>query len=517
MTRTTSKLPLALEMFRPGMRAGVAVSGGADSVALLRTLLLEQGRMGLVLSVVHVHHGIRGAEADGDAGFVEELARSYSLPFHLERVNVPTAAGAAGETIEEAARNLRYRCFGGLIERDLVDVVLTAHTLDDQAETVLHRLLRGAWTEGLGGIYPSLSRDSLALKAAGGLPSAKSGREESQAAILRPFLAVRRVEIEGWLRSIGQAWREDSTNQDQAHTRNRLRRSLLPELLTYNPQIATQLAHLALLARDEEQYWETELARLMPSLLLPGRATRGGGRSTQSGESSVAIELERLRPLAPALRRRVLRAAAREIGVKVDFAQTEQLMELCQAASSGGKGKGTEVGAGICVVRTPREIRLVKRAFATGTAGPAAEGSTAEYVLAVPGEVFAERFGVVLTAEVKPAAGRLVDEVLPRDNANPAGGAVPGPRVRPEGSPGTLPDALVRGSRPGDVVRLRYSRGARRVKEVFERLQVPAGERPDWPVVEWAGKIIWMRGAEIESEAAEAAGLIIRASSPDTP
>ena len=134
-----------------------------------------------------------------------------------------------GETVEEAARHLRYAFFAELIEASNVDAVATAHTLDDQAETVLHKFLRGAWTEGLGGISPVLV---LA-----------KGR------IVRPLLAVARAEIEMYLYSLGQIWCEDSTNRDLAYTRNRLRHHLLPILAEYNPQLAIQMSRLATIAR----------------------------------------------------------------------------------------------------------------------------------------------------------------------------------------------------------------------------------------------------------------------------
>jgi tRNA(Ile)-lysidine synthase len=142
----TDPAPPALnrQLLRPGMRLGVAVSGGADSVALLRALIAAAPEIGLVLSVAHVHHGIRGPEADADAAFVAALAAHHGLTFHRHDVDTPAAAQANRETLEEAARNLRYAWFRGLLASGEMDAIATAHTLDDQAETVLHKLLRGA-------------------------------------------------------------------------------------------------------------------------------------------------------------------------------------------------------------------------------------------------------------------------------------------------------------------------------------------------------------------------------------
>jgi len=325
------------QLLRPGTRVAVAVSSGADSVALLRALIEAAPEIGLVLSVAHVHHGIRGAEAEGDAEFVAALAAEWDLVFHRRDVDTPTVARANRETMEEAARNLRYAWFRELLESGEADAVATAHTLDDQAETVLYKLLRGAWTEGLGGIHP-------VVKCA-------------QGAILRPFLGTRRAEIDTWLWAISQPWREDASNTDTAFTRNRLRHELLPTLASYNPRIYSQLANMAMIARDEDAYWQAEVGRILPSLALPGKPVRGGGRaaSTHPDDASLAFEIERL-PQSPAMRRRILRAAARQLGTALNFDQTERLMAML----GPGAARRQTLTAELHAERTPREIRLVR-------------------------------------------------------------------------------------------------------------------------------------------------------------
>jgi len=325
-------------LLHPGMRVAVAVSGGADSVGLLRALGEAASELGLALSVAHLHHGIRGAEADQDERFVMELAHRLGLPLHRHRVDAPNAASAEKKTLEEAARHLRYAWFRELLAQGQADAVATAHTLDDQAETVLHRLIRGAWTEGLGGIHPLIA-------APGG-------------SILRPFLKTRRADIVAWLRDIGQPWREDASNQDPAFTRSRIRHELLPQLAGFNPRIAEQLARLAAIARDEESWWDTELARILPQFVLPGKPVRGGGRSvsTQPGEGSAGLELARLRALAPAMRRRVLRAAAQQLDCALNFDQTERLMSMCDPDGP----RRQQLTADVRAERSARELRLVR-------------------------------------------------------------------------------------------------------------------------------------------------------------
>jgi tRNA(Ile)-lysidine synthase len=338
---------------KPGDRICIAISGGADSVALLLTLhaanAARHNALGIGLSAVHVNHGLRAAESDADQRFVENLCIGLDIPLHLHHADVAARATEARETIEEAARALRYDFFSTLLSSGHADAVLTAHTLDDQAETVLMKLLRGAWTEGLSAIHPIVAVNHLGHR---------PGR------ILRPFLQTRRADIEAFLKQSNQPWQEDATNADTAYTRNRIRHELLPQLRDYNPSLDQTLANLAELAREEEIRWQTELSRLLPQLILPGKPVRGGGRSvsTTPGESALAIEIDRLRPLDPALRRRVLRAAARQLGFRLSFEETARLLALCgfqpHPTVSPRNGAVLQLANNLRAKRSPREIRL---------------------------------------------------------------------------------------------------------------------------------------------------------------
>ena len=219
---------------------------------------MPRNGLGVGLSAVHVNHGLRAEESDADQRFVSELCQRLEIPLHLQGVETSTRASSAGETIEEAARNLRYEVFAKLLQQGQANIILTAHTLDDQAETVLMKLLRGAWLEGLSAISP-------VLEVAGGR-------------VLRPLLSTRRDELRAYLTAVGQPWREDSSNLDEAFTRNRLRQSVMPVLRQENPSLDHTLANLAELAREEEARWSAELARILPQLILPGKPVRGGGR-----------------------------------------------------------------------------------------------------------------------------------------------------------------------------------------------------------------------------------------------
>jgi tRNA(Ile)-lysidine synthase len=307
---------------------------------------------------------LRGAEADADEAFVRELCERLSVPLVVERVDVAARQSEEREGVEEAARELRYGVFWRLMAEGKADVVITAHTLDDQAETVVMKLLRGAWTEGISGIAPALAQGQgpegqRAKGSSGAWPMALGPR------IVRPMLGVRRAEVEAFLRERGQTWCEDATNRDVSLTRNRVRHELMPVLRGFNPGVDAALTRLAEIARDEEAFWRAEVERVLPQVLLPGRPVRGGGRavSTVSGNSSCAVEVERLRGMAPALRRRVLRAAARGLGCRISAEETAKLLALAglatvQPSVAARAGTRLELAGGLRAERTAREIQF---------------------------------------------------------------------------------------------------------------------------------------------------------------
>ena len=340
----------------PGDRVAVALSGGADSTALLLLVhaanALPKYSLGVGLFAVHINHSLRGEESDADQRFVEELCQRFGIPLHLHRSDTKVYAEQQKQTTEEAARNIRYDFFAELFAQGKVNKILTAHTLDDQAETVLMKLLRGARLEGLSAIAPVLE-----------IPGGR---------VLRPLLKTRRESLRSHLRECNQPWREDSSNADEAFTRNRIRHVVLPVLREENPSIDQTLANLAELAREEEARWELELRKLLPQLILPGRPVRGGGRanSTQIGEQTLAIELERLKVLDPALRRRVVRAAARQVGARLSFDETTRLLTLAGFPPDGlsdpkvasKPGSKLQLSQQLTAERSVRELRLTTAA-----------------------------------------------------------------------------------------------------------------------------------------------------------
>ena len=222
----------------------VAFSGGADSTALLLCLHDLREQLALDLRAVHVHHGIRGAEADRDAAFCEALCRKFAIPFQLIRVDVPAYAKAQKLSEETAARRLRYEALEAAAPEG---VIVTAHHAGDHAETVLFHLIRGSGMRGLRGILP------------------KNGR------ILRPMLHAEKSEILGFLQARGQDYVEDSTNAADDSSRNRIRHDLMPLLLRENPAALLHIARTAeMLTADDALLTEQAEAIIRESRVFGG-------------------------------------------------------------------------------------------------------------------------------------------------------------------------------------------------------------------------------------------------------
>lgn len=255
----------ANQLIRPGDGVVVGLSGGPDSVFLLYALHTLQPRMDFTLWAVHVHHGIRGAEADRDEAFSEKLCAKLDIPFQAVHVAAPAYAAQHGLSLEEAARILRYEALeaarqqlgqtlaarpSNAPEPSALEApspsqpvrtsaapsapaawIAVAHHLDDQAETVLHNLVRGAGLRGL------------------------AGMENRRNHVIRPLLSIKREDILKWLKQNDIPYVTDSTNADPHYTRNRIRSTVLPELREINPEASAHIAHSAALLREADAYF----------------------------------------------------------------------------------------------------------------------------------------------------------------------------------------------------------------------------------------------------------------------
>jgi tRNA(Ile)-lysidine synthase len=255
MSNVEREVARSLESF--GVRSArvvVAVSGGADSMALLAVLHALRNRFELSLHAAHLDHGLRGEDSLADAAFVRQQCAALDVAATIEHCDTRTAAAESHAGIEEAARNLRYRFLTRITQSTGAAWVALAHNADDQVETVLHRLLRGTGLSGLSG-----------------MPVTRPLTESIT--LIRPLLAVTRSEIEGELRQRGLTWREDASNAAFECTRNRIRHRLLPLLRAeFNPQVDAALRNLSLQAREAESIVQTAAARLLEQSLLDAGA-----------------------------------------------------------------------------------------------------------------------------------------------------------------------------------------------------------------------------------------------------
>lgn len=238
-----------------GGRVLLAVSGGADSVAMLRGMLHLRDRHGLQVSAAHLNHNLRGDESLADAEWLTALAKRLELPLIVEGRDVAAIAGRKAQGLEEAAREVRYAFLQEAAANLGCSDVAVAHTADDQAETILHHVIRGTGVAGLRG-----------------MPRTRPLTEDIR--LVRPLLGITRAEIEHYLAELGQDFRRDASNTDDAFTRNRLRHSLLPLLeREYNPQVREALRRLGQQADEMQQALEHLAADLLKQAVVDSNET----------------------------------------------------------------------------------------------------------------------------------------------------------------------------------------------------------------------------------------------------
>jgi tRNA(Ile)-lysidine synthase len=439
-------------LIKPGDRVAAAVSGGADSVALLLLLLELRAELGIVLSVVHVNHKLRGAESDEDERFVTGLAQEKRLELHWRAA--PVRADQPG--IEAAARKIRYQSFREIARSAGIRKIVTAHTLDDQAETVLLRMARGAGLRGIAGILPRWTLD-----------------EPGNIEVVRPLLGIRRSELEQFLSERGQSWREDSTNRDLGFLRNRVRHTLLPLFKqTFQESAIENLADLAEIARAEEEHWKLS----HPEILRSGPV----------------LPLADLRSMPLAAQRRIVREwLAQAASLNIPFRTVEQVLDLANDTS----GNQLELSAGRAIRRMPKELRLESSAVKASEAY--------EYRLNIPGQVDIGELGSRFEA-------RLVNPLQIAD----------GDRLQLLDATRIPPEVCVRNWQPGDRFWPAHTKSGKKVKELLADRHIAGAERKLWPVIVAQGLgVVWLRGFPVPSSLWAASGssqaLWIVESAPD--
>ncbi len=549
------------EMLRAGDRVGVAVSAGIDSVALLRLLLELRGELGIVLSVVHFNHRLRGAESEADQEFVAGLARAYDLEFYCDGDDVGRHAAEAHVSVETAARELRYGFFRSLLGENgaspqglkpesfgpcsattevvpfpvptSLHKIVTGHTLDDQAETVLMRVIRGSGVRGLGGIHPRIL--------------VEDDGEESSGEVVRPLLAIRHRELEHYLRDIGQGWREDSSNGDERFTRNRVRKLILPLLeKEFNPAVAENLAELAEIARGEEDYWENEVAGWLGTTVqwavpdwardaadAPGEANSlvqiafpdkvlavlagTSGKSPQP--SPVDADLQSRIDDAPwlvanasvsrmwflgepvAVQRRLVKAIGEHAGIPLEFKHIEEILRV--AAGDEMRGE-VALPLGWRMRLEPEELK-----FLTPDLRAPLPPRDYEYELPIPGRILVYEAGWAIEARrieartTEPSTIEASTIEVQRVPDAARAGYNPQQLLDAKSVPGPL---KVRNWHPGDRFWPAHTKSSKKIKELLQERHVTQPERNLWPVVESGGEIVWVRGFPVPANIQAKAG-----------
>jgi tRNA(Ile)-lysidine synthase len=441
-----------------GDRVGVAVSGGADSVALLRLLLELRSELGIVVSVVHLNHQLRGAESDADEQFVTELARQHDLALHRERADVAKLAGEKHLSVEAAAREARYGFFRRLIAMGQVDKIATGHTLDDQSETVLLRLVRGAGTKGLAGIQPVM---------AGSGPASRSRRQAPGVrlqgpAVVRPLLGTTRQELETYLAQIHQNWREDASNRDMRFARNRVRHGILPRLEEHlNPGVKRVLAEAAEIARAEEEYWGERISALQIEVLQR--------KNSEKRPAEAILLRDRLLREPLAVQRRLVRLAGEIVPDRqLEFAHVEEILAV--ARGEQGSAKSCNLPGNWRATRIGNAVRL----------HPASGGAfiSYEHRLPIPGRV-----------EIPEISSSL--EATPLGRVRAEAGYNPEHLYAPQS---LAKELVVRSWRPGDRFWPAHSKSPKKIKELLQKRKIALEARRGWPVIVSGDEIVWVRG-----------------------
>lgn len=446
-------------LMAPGGRVVAALSGGPDSVALVHLLreLDADGHLTLA-GLAHFNHQLRGSDSDADEAFSRAMAADLGLPFDCESADVRAAARDHGRSLEDTARLLRYAFLAAAADRLGADVIAVGHSRDDQAETFLLRLLRGAGPQGLAAILP------------------RAGR------VIRPLLDIPRADLRAYVSERGLAFREDATNQDLAIPRNRVRHELIPYLeREFSPGVSAVLAREASIARQDDEYLRERAIDLARSIVL-----------TENGQ--VSVDPAALAAVHPAMAARVARMAlqAQAPNAFVSFDVVSRFLEFARSAERGAAVSlpGQQaVHKGDSIRLGPEPARPVFRARGNGSAF--AIGFS--FPLPVPGEVRLDRQGWAISAERAGGAG---------DGAS--GSAPSGPEARLSvevaAEPLTLP-LTIRSRRPGDRFAPPGLGHRKKLHDYLIDRKIPREMRDLLPlVVDGQDRIVWVVGEAVSAD-----------------
>ena len=448
------------KFWKAGDRVAVAVSGGADSVALLLLLLELREKLGILISVAHFNHQLRGRASNADEKWVADLAAKYSLDFHVARADVAAKAKRNKTNLEDTARRARYAFFEELISAQLATKVAVAQTADDQAETVLAHILRGTGLAGLGGIHPIAGN------------------------VVRPLLFARRDDLRAYLRARRQPWREDTTNRDTTRTRARIRKKLIPLLeKSFQAAVVEHLANLADLARDDEALLDgITCARALNIVSRKSHSARVG---VQDLLACPGVQHPR------ALSKRLLRNVIEDLKPHAAQLNAQHVKAVLDLAERGENGKSLRLPGGL-------EVRRENDALIFGETTEAKTGRCASdlkeftYTVELP-----QKSGTTDTVLRVPCLARrfrlsVIDWPAERRETSATRSVLDRDALRRP--------LVLRSWRPGDTFRPGGHRNAHKLKRLLNRQRVSRWDRDGWPVLTSGGVLVWARGFPVAAE-----------------
>lgn len=447
LERQVAALARSRRLFAEGDHLLVAVSGGPDSVALLSVLAALAPSMRLTLSALHVNYGLRGGESDEDQRFVARLCAALRVPLTCERVDLSRLPGGRGMSLQARARDARYAALRRAAAALGVSKIALGHTADDQAETLLMWMLRGAGAAGLAGIPPV--RDAV---------------------YVRPLLEVSRAEVLSYLKAKGLTFRTDSSNEQLVYRRNRIRHEVLPLLERLNPAIVETLTRQAAILRDEDACLGQWVSEWM-------------GRNIKSAkDGSVTIPRSALLDLPIALQRRVLRRALKEAtGASYGpaFRATEAVLDRVVRGRSGS----SLTLRGARVVRDYHDIRVVPAASA---GRQTAEGRVASLRVGIPSTV------------VWPPTGQTIRLWFAWAASEETGVPV-GRRAARFDADRFTPQLELRSWQAGDVFHPQGMGGCRKkLQDYFSDIKLPRARRATIPLLVAPEGILWIVGCRAD-------------------
>jgi tRNA(Ile)-lysidine synthase len=457
------------EILHPGARIGVAVSGGADSVALLLLLLELREKLGIVLSVVHFNHKLRGRASDTDEKFVLNLAKQHSLPFFVAQEDISAKSRRERANLEDAARRARYGYFERLVAEGKLDKVAVAHTADDQAETVLSHILRGTGLAGLGGIHPEIG------------------------CVFRPLLRFRRAELRAYLRARHQSWREDATNRDTKRMRARIRLKLMPLLeKQFQAGVVEHLCQLADLAREDEA-WLDSSAELR--LFLNAKEDNGEWRISlsdllapqrYSGPSS-NLDKQWLRRAPEAMSKRMIRLLVKRVKPTAGQLSSVHVDAVLRIAHQPNSGKSLQLPGGVEVRRQRDSLTFLPLAQKDSSKSGSTTKSFSQTLRLGPQPV-----EVALLEQSCCLRFAVIDWPAQGRETSVTGAVLDRYRLR-------VP-LVVRNWRPGDCMQPLGHQKPHKLSRLLNELGVSRWDKLSWPVLSSGGTVVWARRLPVAAE-----------------